>query len=233
MKGFARVPRPRFTLRTLILAIGFAAAFSAILISLDREQPSPQFGLFLVVSSAGVMALARIVEGIRRDRASRRSRSLVRMAALFVGSIALTATIVLISDLTFLIVHRFFRQLTPRGTHRPWPVISDLGLFAGIATAMLVAYRLRMAFWSPLEESRANQPLRWIQLWPIGIVAILAASMGYEAMWDRYSEGRRMIEYHAAREQYETNPKSAAQHQRLRLGYERNIWRPWLPLHPE
>jgi hypothetical protein len=224
---------PRFTIRGLVLAVGFAAALLAIPVCLERDQTSPWFGLVLVVACVGVMALARVAEEIRRDRSLGSQRSPARMAALILGSIALAATIVLAADLSFLVVHQFARELRPRYGHYPAPVINDEGFVAGIVMAVLTASCLRKTFCLTAGEANSDRRRRWVRLWPIGVVAILAAAMGVDLMRDRFAEGRRMAHYHAAREAEAIDRESSALHGWLRREYERRMWRPWLPLHPE
>lgn len=227
--------RVRFGTRGLLLTVAFSAVGLAFYRVVSREDADTDFGLGLVIASAAVLAIVRMVGEIARCRAAGKALTLAQIASLFLGSTLIAAAIIGISDLSFLIVHQFARTLGDRrimehGEPRP---LYDLGILAGVTVAVLVASRLRQAFWTSTNaRPRPGRP-RWIMLWPIGAVALLALAMGIEQMRERWEFCRMMVSYHAGRKSEAVDRNEAVLHAWLKREYERTMWRPWLPLHPD
>jgi hypothetical protein len=196
----------------------------------DLAYPTILFGIVFLAYNRYSEAVARTKErGITTGR--------TQMAKLLLGSGAVAAAIIGLSDVAFLAGYfGYMKAIDGIQRRSHWTPYYDTvhisaGILFGLTLALCVAHAMRRTAW-PYEREASRSPYSWLRLWPVFISVFIALVLGLMEMRQRWQFCSMMVAYHADGEQAARDADASSMHAKLKRWYSHTMWRPWLPIHP-
>ena len=220
-------PRSIFSLRFLLISVGFAA----LLMAANRTR-----SIAAIMGACTVcLAYIRTSDILASRRAEEIATSRWQRSVIMLTSAAIAVAIVGFADLAFVLGYfgylRFLAEIHIRSKQTPFADISLMGLAIGFVMALVIASRLKGFLWTIGSTPRRDRP-RWSTLWPLASIVAVGLWLGAVLMRERVEFCRKMVAYHAGRERVARRAKSASRHANLKEWYKHTMWRPWLPVAP-
>jgi hypothetical protein len=213
---------PEFSTRRLLLCVGFSAALLGIVVTIAREDASPLSGLAIVLGCFALLTAVRFAGQVAATNASPGPPTPTRIAGFLVGSLFVSAAILITADLAFLTVHQTaISWFHTRRSHSREPAMDVRGVVLGLFAAVWVSRRL-IDYFSPHREGAT--PRRLVRLWPIGLVAAL----GIEPMMDwcsKFSWRQMMSDYHMEQASLAQDGEARAYHLKWFRAYAKQAGR--------